>query len=163
MPAGLCFVGAGAVLMAVLLNVFEPGVVTVMAPISIWAFGIGMILPGATTSAMASFPRIAGAASALMGFFQIGGGLLGSLVASLVADPIVALTTVIAAMPALAVVIHVALTPAKRREDRLDPADYELMPGSDPAGYIGPPAKRLMGAARAIEKEIEREVKDAAE
>ena len=53
-------------------------------------------------------PRIAGAASSMSGFFQMGGGLLGSLVAALIGDPVAAMATVIPAM-GLAAVLSWAL------------------------------------------------------
>ncbi len=121
---------------------------------AIWAFGIGLIMPGATTAAMANFPLIAGAASALMGFIQIGGGLFGSMVASLFPDPVAAMTTVIPAMALVSIAAHVGLRRAQAREERLDPAKYELMSATDPAGYVGPPAKRLAGAVREVEKDV---------
>ncbi|ESR25636.1 multidrug effflux MFS transporter [Lutibaculum baratangense] len=158
-PVGLALVAVSACLMLVVLRLVEPGVVAVMGPVAIWAFGIGMIMPGATTAAMAGFPAIAGAASALMGFFQIGGGLLGSMVSSLFTDPVAALTTILPGMALLAVVAHLGLAAAKRREERLDPTAYELMGGTDPAGYVGPPAKRLVGGLR----EARDEMRDAAE
>ena len=58
------------------------------------------------------FPTIAGAAAALTGFLQIGGGLAGSAVAALLfRDPFVALTSVLPGMAALAALVHLALQP----------------------------------------------------
>lgn len=154
-PVGLGLVGLAACLAFWILRIVEPSVLAVMGPVAIWAFGIGMIMPGATTAGMARFPLIAGSASALMGFIQIGGGLFGSLVASLFADPVHALTTVLPGMAAVAVAAYLGLAEAKRREERLDPANFELMAATDPAGYVGPPAKRLLGGASEIERELD--------
>jgi DHA1 family bicyclomycin/chloramphenicol resistance-like MFS transporter len=40
---------------------------------------------------MAPFPKVAGAAAALMGFAQMGGGLVGGLIGASVGDPSVGL------------------------------------------------------------------------
>ncbi|WP_173511349.1 multidrug effflux MFS transporter [Sinorhizobium psoraleae] len=72
---------------------------TVMLPVGLWAFGAAFIIPGATTLALAEFPHAAGAASAMTGFMQIGGGLVGSLlVALLLAAPSAAFYTILPAM-----------------------------------------------------------------
>ena len=54
----------------------------VMLPGAIWLFGLPFVTPGTMTSAMSHFPRIAGAASALVGFMQMGGGMVASAVAA---------------------------------------------------------------------------------
>lgn len=72
---------------------------TVMLPVGLWAFGSSFVIPGATTLALAEFPHSAGAASAMTGFMQIGGGLVGSLlVAFLLPTPSAAFYTVLPAM-----------------------------------------------------------------
>ncbi len=64
----------------------------VMLPGAIWLFGLPFVTPGTMTSAMSHFPNIAGAASALIGFMQMGGGMIGSAVAAgLFHDPVGAL------------------------------------------------------------------------
>jgi DHA1 family bicyclomycin/chloramphenicol resistance-like MFS transporter len=102
-PIGLGFVAVGGTALFVLLRVYEPSFYTVMVPVAFYAFGIAFIMPAMTTAALASFPHIAGAASSLSGFMQMGGGLLGSVIAVLVGEPVLAISTVIPAMGLIAV------------------------------------------------------------
>ena len=108
-PVGLGLVATSAVLLVSSLATLEPSVPTVMLPIAVWSFGIGLLMPGATTAALAPFPSIAGAASALMGFVQVGGGLLGSLAASLLPDATLGMATVLPCMAAGALAAYLGL------------------------------------------------------
>ncbi|NIA68110.1 multidrug effflux MFS transporter [Pelagibius litoralis] len=47
-------------------------VVSVVGPVAVFMIGCGLVLPNAQAGALGPFPRIAGSASALMGFFQMG-------------------------------------------------------------------------------------------
>ena len=81
---------------------------SVMVPVAIWMLGLALIGPTATAAAMANFGSIAGAAGALTGVFQVAGGFLASLLASLAFErsstalmvmmPVLAVLTVIVAM-----------------------------------------------------------------
>ena len=113
-PIGLLLVVAAGLGFGIGLRVFPASVLAVMGPASLWAFGIALLMPGTTTSALAGFAAIAGAASALTGFLQVGGGLAGSAVAALVfRDPFVALTVVMPSMAALAALVHWGLAARK--------------------------------------------------
>lgn len=103
-PYGLSFVALGSLLIAALPAVVAPSYLSIMAPVGLYAFGISFVMPAMMTAAMAPFPHIAGAASSLSGFFQMGSGLLGGAVAALIGDPILAMTTIIPCMGATAVV-----------------------------------------------------------
>jgi MFS transporter, DHA1 family, multidrug resistance protein len=116
-PIGLALIGAGGVLLAVLLRVAEPTFISVMGPVGLLAFGIAFIMPSMMTVSLAPFPTMAGAASALMGFFQMGGGLLGSATAAMMGDPVVAMATVIPVMAGIAVGAHYGLRGAVRRRE----------------------------------------------
>lgn len=102
-PIGLTLIAMASIALAVLMRVAEPGFFTVMAPVAFYAAGIGFIMSPMTTAALAPFPQIAGAASALFGFMQMGAGLLGGTVAALMGDPIEALGTVIPALGMMSV------------------------------------------------------------
>lgn len=104
-PFGLVLQGlASAFLLAhMLLRTGDPSFLSVMLPIGIYAFGIAFVMPAMTTAALAPFPHMAGAASSLSGFIQIGTGLLGSLLASLIGDPLIALGVVVPGMGVLAI------------------------------------------------------------
>ena len=102
-PVGLCFVGTGSTLLVVLLGFWPSTFLSVMGPVGFYAFGIAFITPAMMTAALAPFPQMAGAASALAGFMQMGGGLLGGSVAALIGDPVLAMRIVIPAMGATAI------------------------------------------------------------
>jgi len=103
-PIGLVCVALGAVAMAILLRIGEPSFLMVMGPVAFYAFGIAFILPAMNTAILAPFPQIAGAAAALSGFMQMGGGLIGGTVLALFADSVTAMATVVPAMGILAIV-----------------------------------------------------------
>jgi DHA1 family bicyclomycin/chloramphenicol resistance-like MFS transporter len=104
----LVLLGLSGLAFAILPQLFPASIPAIMGPVALWMLGLAFISPSATTAAMAGFGTIAGAAGALSGFFQIGGGFLGSLAASLLfADarsalviqlPIAALLTIIVAL-----------------------------------------------------------------
>ncbi|APH70242.1 multidrug effflux MFS transporter [Aquibium oceanicum] len=102
-PVGLAFVGAGGVAIAVLLRIAPPSYLSVMGPIASYAFGIAFVMPAMMVASVAPFPRIAGSASSMSGFMQMGGGLLGGTVAALIGDPVVATATIIPAMGFIAI------------------------------------------------------------
>lgn len=95
LPAGIFFIVAGSIGLAVLLRVFEPTFALVMLPVALYAYGAAFVMPAMSTASLAPFPHIAGAAAALGGFLQMGGGLVGGLFASLFGDPVMALATVV--------------------------------------------------------------------
>ena len=79
-------------------------------PGAIWFFGLPFVSPGTMTSALSHFPRIAGAASAMVGFLQMGGGLVGSAVAAgLFHSPLAALGTLMPLAALLTCVTYLAL------------------------------------------------------
>jgi DHA1 family bicyclomycin/chloramphenicol resistance-like MFS transporter len=111
---GLCFTIVSAVCFS-LTGLTDPHFLTIMVPAGIWAMGLALIMPGATTRALADFPHMAGAAAAVIGFLQIGGGLAGSAVAALFTDPVDAVAVVLPVMGILALALHVGLRFGERR------------------------------------------------
>lgn len=101
---GLGSIAVGAVALFIVLHVAEPTFLGVMLPVATYGFGIALVMPAMSTAALAPFPHIAGAAASLSGFIQMGGGLIGGLVAALVGDPILGISTVIPVMGCLAIV-----------------------------------------------------------
>lgn len=81
---GLACLAAGALLMALLSA--ELTIPRVIAPMMLFVFGFGLVLPAGTARALHPFPRIAGSASAMMGFLQISVGALGSVIVSVIYD-----------------------------------------------------------------------------
>lgn len=101
---GLFCIGLGSVGTATLLGFYEPTFLSVMVPVGLYAFGIAFVSPAMMTAAMAPFPYSAGAASALMGFMQMGAGLLGGSVAALIGEPAFAMATIIPVMGLTAII-----------------------------------------------------------
>jgi DHA1 family bicyclomycin/chloramphenicol resistance-like MFS transporter len=66
-----------------------------MGPVGCYAVGIAFCQPAMMTAAMAPFPKAAGAASAAMGFMQMGAGMVGGMAASLFAEPVIAMIVII--------------------------------------------------------------------
>jgi DHA1 family bicyclomycin/chloramphenicol resistance-like MFS transporter len=105
-------VGPGLVLIAIgslgttLLLFWEPSFLRVMVPVAFYAFGIAFVLPAMTTAALAPFPRIAGAASSMMGFLQMGSGLVVGSLGALLGNPVVAMATLIPSMGATACLLY---------------------------------------------------------
>jgi len=64
-PIGLILVALSALGFGLGLRLLPLSVYTAMGPVVIWAFGVALVIPGATTGALAGFPKVAGAASAL--------------------------------------------------------------------------------------------------
>ncbi|MEQ1953746.1 multidrug effflux MFS transporter [Mesorhizobium sp. CN2-181] len=97
-PVGLAFIGLGSAATAIGLHLFEPTFLLVMGPVAFFSFGLAFVLPAMFTPTLAPFPNIAGAASSMSGFVQMGGGLVGGLVCASIGEPVVAMATVIPAM-----------------------------------------------------------------
>jgi DHA1 family bicyclomycin/chloramphenicol resistance-like MFS transporter len=138
-------IGTGFVLAAALGFALGPrllplSVPVIVVPVSLLAFGMALINPSTTMKALSGVAALAGAASAFMGFMQIGGGLLGSGVSALLfRDPVTAFATVVPIMLAIALLTEVttrspkpqAVAPAE--DARLEDLELAL----DPAGVIG--------------------------
>ena len=84
-------------------RVFADSLLAVMVPVGFWMLALAFIGPSTTAAAMAGFGTIAGAAGALTGVFQVGGGFVGSTLASLLfPDARSAIVTLLPIMAALA-------------------------------------------------------------
>ncbi|WP_421980081.1 multidrug effflux MFS transporter [Roseibium sp.] len=98
-PFGMMLWVVSSTLMCVLSLTMEPTVLTVMGPVALFVFALAFVLPASFTDSMAPFPNIAGAASAMTGFMQFGGGILAGLIVATLGDPLVGLATVLPLMP----------------------------------------------------------------
>lgn len=95
--SGLAAAIVGGALMLLLSG--ELSIARVIGPMMLFVFGFGLLIPACTAAALHPFPRIAGSASALMGFLQMGMGAIGSLIVSTVFDgTALAMGLVLAAM-----------------------------------------------------------------
>ncbi|HEY8575704.1 MAG TPA: multidrug effflux MFS transporter [Devosia sp.] len=102
----LALLGLSGLGFAILPHAFPGSVIAIMIPVGVWMLGLAFISPVATTAAMSGFGAIAGAAGALTGFFQVGGGFAGSLAAStLFPDAFSALTTQLPLVAALTIAV----------------------------------------------------------
>ena len=104
---GLGFIAAGGLAFITLLW-GAPTLLRIMGAIGIYSFGVAFVMPDMTTAALAPFPRIAGAASSLMGFMQMGAGLVMGSVAALFADPVLAAALLIPVMALVAGTSYIA-------------------------------------------------------
>jgi DHA1 family bicyclomycin/chloramphenicol resistance-like MFS transporter len=77
MIGGLLFMLAGSVAMLALAVTGHTDMWRVLGTLVFFLFGMGIVNPLATVAALRPFPERAGAASALVGFFQMAGGAAG--------------------------------------------------------------------------------------
>lgn len=78
--AGLAAATLGGASMLLLSG--ELSITRVIGPMMLFVFGFGLLIPACTAAALQPFPRIAGSASALMGFMQMGAGALCGMILS---------------------------------------------------------------------------------
>jgi MFS transporter, DHA1 family, multidrug resistance protein len=103
---GLALLALAGVGFAVGLRVFPTGILPIMLPVVAWMLALAFIGPSTTAAAMAGFGKMAGAAGALTGVFQVGGGFVGATLASVAfADASDALVTLMPIMAGLAVAV----------------------------------------------------------
>ncbi|MAU97894.1 MAG: Bcr/CflA family drug resistance efflux transporter [Fulvimarina sp.] len=105
-PVGLGLIGVGAAAMAVSIQILPVSYVSIMGPVGFYAFGIALVMPAMTTASLAPFPHMAGAAAAMMGFIQMGSGLLGGAICALIGEPVLATQIVIPCLGLLAIVSY---------------------------------------------------------
>ena len=104
---GLLCTCSASILLAILLRLYDPSYLLVMLPMGLYVMGIAFLTPQMTTAAMAPFPHIAGSASALMGFFQMVGGLIGGIISASMGDPVIAMATLLPLMGLLSLISYI--------------------------------------------------------
>ena len=83
--AALCLLATAIMWLGATLR--PDSVLALMLPMAIYAAGMGLVLPHAMAIALAPFPHIAGTASSLLGFIQMGlAGIASALVGQLLDD-----------------------------------------------------------------------------
>ena len=80
--AGTLIGAAAGLAMALLAWAGVASVISVVGPMFGFAFGLGFVLPNAAAGAIGPFPRMAGLASAVLGFVQLTGSALYAIVVS---------------------------------------------------------------------------------
>ena len=104
---GLLLIGAGSLMIVVSAHFIAPFFLSIMLPVAVYTFGIAFVTPHMSTSAMFPFPHIAGSASAMLGFIQMGTGFLGGVLAAFIGSPLLAFGTIIPAMGLLSILAYV--------------------------------------------------------
>ncbi|WP_404947084.1 multidrug effflux MFS transporter [Rhizobium terrae] len=112
---GLIFSGSGAIIMALSVHFLPPTFLSIMGPVALCAFGIAFISPYMTAAGLMPFPHIAGSASAMMGFLQMGAGFLGGVAAASIGSPLPAFGIIIPAMHVTAVIGYIGYRAASRK------------------------------------------------
>lgn len=123
---GLMFIAAGSIGTATLL-MWPPSFLHVMIPVAFYSFGISFVMPAMSTAALAPFGKMAGAAASLLGFIQMGSGLLVGSIGALLGDALFAMGLLIPMMGAFACLCYALFR-------RLPPYQPELATPGTPAG-----------------------------
>jgi DHA1 family bicyclomycin/chloramphenicol resistance-like MFS transporter len=101
-------VSAGAALS--LAAIAGGGLFAILAPLMLFFFGLGIVTPNATAAALQPMGRMAGAASALLGVFQMAGGALaGWAVSALYDHSARPMALAVGVLGAAALLVHTAL------------------------------------------------------
>jgi DHA1 family bicyclomycin/chloramphenicol resistance-like MFS transporter len=82
----LMLIGSTAILALSIAG--NPGMFAVLGVLLFFLFGMGVVNPLSTVFALRPFPEKAGAASALIGFFQMAGGAIGTMLLGLLPYPV---------------------------------------------------------------------------
>jgi DHA1 family bicyclomycin/chloramphenicol resistance-like MFS transporter len=104
----VCLAAGGAImLLLVLLRV--PSSAAVFVPMALYTAGVGLVLPSSQAAAMTPFPERAGAASSLLGIFQMSfAALVGIALGHALGDEPWPLPAIVAATGALALALFAA-------------------------------------------------------
>ncbi len=116
---GLGLLGFASIMIALSVHFVTPSYLSIMGPIAFLAFGLAFLTPHMTTSGLYPFPHIAGSASAMMGFIQMGGGFAGGVAGSLIGMPLLAFGTVIPIMALISIISYVWFVRASQRTAQL--------------------------------------------
>ncbi|WP_172801660.1 multidrug effflux MFS transporter [Agrobacterium tumefaciens] len=113
---GLCFSGTGGLLILLSVFLIPPSFLSIMGPVAVATVGIALLTPSMVTAALAPFPHIAGSASAMMGFIQMGSGFAGGAAAALIGSPLTGFGIIIPLMEFVAVASYFGLRIVSRKE-----------------------------------------------
>ncbi|KDR88350.1 multidrug transporter CflA [Agrobacterium tumefaciens GW4] len=113
---GLCFSGTGGLLILLSVFLIPPSFLSIMGPVAVATVGIALLTPSMVTAALAPFPHIAGSASAMMGFIQMGSGFAGGSAASLIGSPLTGFGIIIPVMELTAIASYIGFRIVSRRE-----------------------------------------------
>lgn len=125
MAPGLMLIAIGGASLVGSIHFLPLSFLSVMAPVGLCAFGIAFVTPYMMTAAVAPFPHIAGSAAAMMGFVQMGSGLVGGMVCAAIGAPVFALQIVIPAFGVVAIASYAVYVTAMRLDP---PSDLVVSP-----------------------------------
>lgn len=114
---GLCFSGTGGLLILLSVFLIPPSFLSIMGPVAVATVGIALLTPSMVTAALAPFPHIAGSASAMMGFIQMGSGFAGGAAAALIGSPLTGFGIIIPLMEFLAVASYFGFRIVSSKEE----------------------------------------------
>lgn len=109
---GLVFMLIGSFSMFAISWLDSAGMFAVLGTLIFFLFGMGIVNPLSTVFALRPFPEKAGAASALVGFFQMAGGALGTMLLGLLPFPVLTSLSIIMAIGAFLGLMAVLLRKA---------------------------------------------------
>ena len=124
---GLVIIGLASIGIFLSAEFIPLSYISIMIPVGFYAFGIAFVIPHLTTVALAPFAHSAGAASAVMGFMQMGSGLVAGVVSALIGSPTLSYQFVLPGMGLIAIssyICHAALT-RRAQEPELEPEKSE--------------------------------------
>lgn len=116
---GLVIIGLGSAAIAISTHFVEPSFLSIMLPVGIYAYGIAFVNPYMMTAAIAPFPHVAGTASALMGFVQMGSGVVGGVICAVIGMPLIAFGTVIPTFGLVCILSYIVYCRAEKRQTAL--------------------------------------------
>ena len=119
-PFGLALWVVAALLMSVLTLTSAPSIATVMGPVALFVFALSLVLPASFTETLAPFPRMAGAASSMVGFLQCGVAIVASVLIALLGDQLLGFGIVLPLVPIIGIVSYLVL---KQRTPRAAAAE----------------------------------------
>jgi DHA1 family bicyclomycin/chloramphenicol resistance-like MFS transporter len=103
---GLLLAAAGSIAI-LLVSMFSPGFLPFLAAMSVFLLGMGIVNPLGTAQALSPFGEKAGAASALLGFWQMMGAAIGVWLAATIShQAMLALGLVLTAASLLALLLY---------------------------------------------------------
>lgn len=123
---GIVFILLGSGLAFLSIQLLPVSYLSVMIPVGVYAFGVAFVMPHMTTAALMPFPRIAGTAAALLGFIQMGSGMVAGLIAATIGEPVLSLHILFPAMGILCAVFFFwhTLAHAKFKARQAEMWDY---------------------------------------
>ncbi|WP_415715123.1 multidrug effflux MFS transporter [Roseibium sp.] len=114
-PFGLGLWVVAASLMSFLTLSQEPSIATVMGPVALFVFALALVLPASFTESLAPFPRMAGAASSMVGFLQCGVAIVASILIALLGDQLLGFGVVLPFVPIIGIVSYLLLKKRTRQ------------------------------------------------